>query len=174
MTGGSPGIDRNRLIAAIGHTKWTQDLDTREKAAGLCLRAALWTMSALEEAETPAELVCLTEGDDFHYVVKVQDLAIDLTSRQFPAGTEYPRVCAFEEIRREWANDPDIVNLEDSNTRYAHEIPENWREIASADPPGGIAGWPYGYEWPNAPLTEDEMKRWKEGRGADVRREDGV
>lgn len=151
------------FLEQVGPSRWIDELKTREEAAGLCIRAALWTVASLEVLGIANELVCLTRNGNFHYVVKVDDKAIDLTSRQFPEETDSPRICAYELICSEWPDEPQIVDLDNGNTRYMHEIPDNWRDIASVDPPGSIPGWPYGSEWPNPPLTEAETEEWKRG-----------
>ena len=86
---------------------------------------------------------------DEHYVVVVDDEAIDPTARQFVKDGDAITREALTVVTRPWhaAQVVRIGHVEPFIGRDLHEIPENWRSLADVEPPGDAIGWAYPGPW---------------------------
>lgn len=146
-------------IDAYRRTAWGRVAEDGDQAAGLCKRASLVVLTLLErEGVSDAELWCLgmpkpdrgfADGDE-HYVVVIDDHAIDATSRQFDPHDEPVTCRPREEATEPWlsAVAVKIGHVDPFIGRDLHAIPANWRDLPGVDPPGDAIGWPYPGPWP--------------------------
>ena len=130
----------------------------------LCKRASLVLLEHLHRAgveeATLWHLGMPKEDSDFapsdeHYVVVVDDEAIDPTARQFDKDGHAVTRQTLEVVMRPWhsAQEVRIGYVEPFIGRDLHEIPANWRSLADAEPPGDTIGWAYPGPWPTRGAT---------------------
>jgi hypothetical protein len=109
----------------VGH-----QLSDPGQAKGRCKPSAIALLGLLHERGfTDACLVNFTKPGAEHYVVRLADIAIDPSARQFDREADVPRVVGYRSIAKEWdAYSPVIFgNAWDRKLHKLPARPPEWR-----------------------------------------------
>lgn len=121
----------------VGH-----QLSDPGQAEGRCKSSAIALLGLLHERGfTDACLVNFTEPGAEHYVVRLGEIGIDPSARQFDPEAGAPRVVAWRSISKEWEADYPVT-VGDAWDQTLFDLPARppeWRlaqrGISAADPP---------------------------------------
>jgi hypothetical protein len=111
----------------------SSDLTPRKHRAGASPQHhGLWAFSR-SVGFADAELVSYATPYEHHYVVRIGDLILDPSARQFDPTADVPALRTATELRNEWG-DADVVKLNDLWHRKLWGLPET-------PPPWSIGQW---------------------------------
>lgn len=108
------------LLAPYLKQKGIARLEDPDVASGLCKETSFRLAAWLSERGVAASVLNLAEPKGFefsrlqrfwqgsnlpyaiHYAVRVSDIAVDLTARQFDSAAAFPEICTLAELQSRW------------------------------------------------------------------------